>query len=261
MGTASGPRVLISSGREEVGQELASLLRARGAEPEIVETRAHWQGRPADLLFLDLVHGAPDVREARAAFGVECEIVALVDNGSLDQLLPALAAGVSDYLFLPVNAEELGLRWQRHLSGRGGTRAFREGMSGDLGLEFPSRVELLREVVTDVVEACERLAFAGPRATLNLKVALGEALANAVLYGNRQDPEKRVRVQAEFRPGEAVVTVTDEGPGFDPRAVDDPTRPENVDRSHGRGLFLLRSLTDEVRFNETGNSVTLVLHA
>ena len=76
-----------------------------------------------------------------------------------------------------------------------------------------------------------------------------------------QDPDKRVRIRAEFRPGEAVVTVTDEGPGFDPAAVEDPTQPENRDKSHGRGLFLLRSLSDEVRFNEPGNSVTLTLRA
>jgi serine/threonine-protein kinase RsbW len=114
-------------------------------------------------------------------------------------------------------------------------------------------------VIAEVVEACERLAFAGPRATLNLRVALGEALANAILYGNRQDPEKHVHVQAELRPGEVVVTVTDEGEGFDPSSVADPTLPENRGRSHGRGLFLLRKLADEVRFNEVGNAVTLVL--
>jgi len=68
-----------------------------------------------------------------------------------------------------------------------------------------------------------------------------------------------VRVAAALRPGSAEVTVTDEGPGFDPHAILDPTRPENRERSHGRGLFLLRSLTDEVRFNDRGNSITLTL--
>jgi serine/threonine-protein kinase RsbW len=260
MVAAGSSRVLISSARNEVADELAALLAERGAEVDVVESAAQWPGRAPGLLFLDLVRGGPAVREARASFGIDCEIVVLVDNSSFDLLLPALAAGVADYLFLPLNPDEVALRWERHRSGRGGTRALRGGLHGDLGLEFPSRVDLLRTVVSEVVEACERLAFAGPRATLNLKVCLGEALANAILYGNRQDPGKRVRVQAEFRPGEVVVTVTDEGPGFDPGAVEDPTRPENLGRSHGRGLFLLRSLADEVRFNEAGNSVTLVLH-
>jgi len=256
---ADAPRVLIDSDRQEVAAELAALLEARGARPRRVESPADRSGSSPALLFLDLVRGGPDVRQTLAACR-GCEVVVLVDHGSFELLLPALAAGACDYLFLPLNPEEVGLRWERHRAGRGGTRARRRGLNGDLGLEFASRVELLGEAVSEIVEACERLAFTGPRARLNLKVALGEALANAILYGNRQDPEKKVRVQAELRPGEVVVTVTDEGRGFDPSAVEDPTRPENLDRSHGRGLFLLRSLADEVRFNETGNSVTLVLH-
>lgn len=130
---------------------------------------------------------------------------------------------------------------------------------GSLHLEFPSSVRFVREAVAEVVDACERLAFSGSRATLNLRVAVGEALANAILYGNREDPERLVRVAVALRPGWAEVTVTDEGEGFDPGAILDPTRPENRQRSHGRGLFLLRSLTDEVRFNERGNAITLTL--
>ncbi len=260
MKAAAASRVLVCSSRPVVTEELVGLLRRLGAEPGIADSRSEWPDTAPVLVFLDLARGEPSVREARSVFGLECEIIALVDSESFDRLLPALAAGCGDYLFLPVNPEELGLRWHRHASGRGGTRAFRRGLTGDLGLEFPSTAENLRDAVSEVVEACERLAFSGSRATLNLRVAVGEALANAILYGNRQDPEKRVRVRAELRPGEAVVTITDEGPGFDPDSVQDPTVAENRGRSHGRGLFLLRKLADEVRFNETGNSVTLTLH-
>ena len=260
MKAAAASRVLVCSSRPVVTEELVGLLRRLGAEPGIADSRSEWPDTAPVLVFLDLARGEPSVREARSVFGLECEIIALVDSESFDRLLPALAAGCGDYLFLPVNPEELGLRWHRHASGRGGTRAFRRGLTGDLGLEFPSTAENLRDAVSEVVEACERLAFSGSRATLNLRVAVGEALANAILYGNRQDPEKRVRVRAELRPGEAIVTITDEGPGFDPESVQDPTVAENRGRSHGRGLFLLRKLADEVRFNETGNSVTLTLH-
>lgn len=260
MNSASESRVLVCSSRLAVTEELIAQLRQLGAEPGIAASRNEWPDTPPDLVFLDLALGEPSVREARSAFGLDCEIISLVDYESFDRLLPALAAGCGDYLFLPLNPEELGLRWHRHASGRGGTRAFRRGLTGDIGLEFPSTAENLRDAVSEVVEACERLAFSGSRATLNLRVAVGEAMANAILYGNRQDPEKRVRVRAELRPGEAVVTISDEGSGFDPESVRDPTAPENRGRSHGRGLFLLRQLADEVRFNETGNSVTLTLH-
>lgn len=254
--------VLVCSGRTEVAADLAARLSELGAAPLVAPSRDDWPERRPDLVFIDLSDEAQSVRAARAAFGLETELVAVVDGSSIDRLLPAIAAGCSDYLFHPINPAELRLRWQRHAAGRGGDRPLRsEDLSARIRLEFPSSVGYVRDVVAEVVEACERLAFSGSRATLNLRVALGEALANAILYGNEGDEEKLVRLDADLRAGSAVVTVTDQGPGFDPETVLDPTRPENRGRSHGRGLFLLRALADEVEFNERGNAVTLTVRA
>lgn len=252
---------LICSGREVVTDALVPELEALGATCLVAARRTEWPERSPGVAFIDLADSEHPVRAVRLTFGHPTELVAIVDNESVDGLIPALAAGCGDYLFYPINYDELRLKWRKHLEGEGGTRARRPGgLSGSVQLEFPSSVRFVREVVAEVVEACERLAFSGSRATLNLRVAVGEALSNAILYGNREDPEKLVRVVAALRPGCAEVTVTDEGRGFDPLRVLDPTRPENRERSHGRGLFLLRSLTDDVRFNERGNSVTLTLH-
>ena len=254
--------VLVCSGRPDVAGDLAGRLTELGASPVVAPTREHWPDLRPDIVFIDLSDEAQSVRATRAAFGLDTELVAVVDGESIDRLLPAIAAGCSDYLFHPINPAELRLRWQRHTSGRGGDRPRRsEGLSARIHLEFPSSISYVRDAVAEIVEACERLAFAGSRATLNLRVALGEALANAILYGNGEDSDKVVRLDAELRAGSAVVTVVDEGPGFDPSAVLDPTRPENRDRSHGRGLFLLRALADDVRFNERGNAVTLTVRS
>jgi serine/threonine-protein kinase RsbW len=91
-------------------------------------------------------------------------------------------------------------------------------------------------------------------------VSLIEALSNAMLYGNGQDPAKRVHVEISIQQASVVATITDEGGGFDPSLVPDPTIPANLERTGGRGLFLIRSLMDEVRYNARGNSVTLILH-
>ncbi len=80
-----------------------------------------------------------------------------------------------------------------------------------------------------------------------------------MIYGNASDPRKRVRVEVTVRLEEVAVRVTDQGAGFDPSAVPDPTLPDNISKSGGRGIFLMKSLMDEVRFNDQGNSVTLVL--
>ena len=251
---------LICSDRTEVSESLVRELGPLGASCHVASARVEWPVEPPGIAFIDLADAGQPVRQVRLAYGLRTDLVAVVDNESVERLIPALAAGCGDSLFYPINPDELGLKWRKHVEGEGGTRARRPGgLAGSFQFEFPSSVGFVREVVAEVVEACERLAFSGSRATLNLRVAVGEALSNAILYGNQEDPQKLVRVAAALRPGSAEVTVTDEGPGFDPHAILDPTRPENRERSHGRGLFLLRSLTDEVSFNDRGNSITLTL--
>jgi serine/threonine-protein kinase RsbW len=80
-----------------------------------------------------------------------------------------------------------------------------------------------------------------------------------MLYGNSRDPSKRVLVEIAFQLGRIQARVTDQGSGFDPASVPDPTTPENLTKPCGRGLFLMRKLLDEVWYNDQGNQVTLVL--
>ncbi|WP_165226741.1 response regulator [Aquisphaera insulae] len=118
---------------------------------------------------------------------------------------------------------------------------------------------------------------------IRLGVALQEAIVNAMDHGNleldselRQDDERvyhelgerrkaqppycdrRVRLDAGVTRAEASFTIRDEGPGFDPSTLPDPTDPANLWRIGGRGLLLIRTLMDEVRFNETGNEIVLI---
>jgi len=76
--------------------------------------------------------------------------------------------------------------------------------------------------------------------------SLREAIANAVRHGNRMTLERRVGVEYEVSAGEITIRVTDEGEGFDPSAVPDPTAPENLLRPGGRGIFFMRQLMDRV---------------
>lgn len=92
-----------------------------------------------------------------------------------------------------------------------------------------------------------------------VRVALCEALANAILYGNREDPDKRVDVSVAVDHDAVWLEVRDEGAGFDPARVPDPTDPERVSRESGRGLYLIRQLVDEVRFNEQGNAICMIM--
>jgi serine/threonine-protein kinase RsbW len=116
-----------------------------------------------------------------------------------------------------------------------------------------------REVVPAVEAVVAAMADEGyaERDLFSMRLALEEALVNAVKHGNRGDPSLRVNVRSWVGPDEALVEVEDEGPGFDRGGVPDPIAPENLGRSCGRGLLLMRTYMDWVRHSGPGNCVTL----
>ena len=132
-------------------------------------------------------------------------------------------------------------------------------MDQELILELPNDIRSIEHAVEYVMRHCSTCCDYARRFNLNFRVGLTEALSNAMLYGNNSDPQKRVRVEVTVRVEEIAVRITDQGVGFDPTAIPDPTLPDNITKSGGRGIFLMRSLMDEVKFNDQGNSVTLVL--
>ena len=132
-------------------------------------------------------------------------------------------------------------------------------MDQELILELPNDIRSIEHAVEYVTRHCTSCCEYARRLNLNFRVGLTEALSNAMLYGNNSDPEKSVRVEVAIKLEEVSVRVTDQGVGFDPRTVPDPTLPANISKSGGRGIFLMKALMDEVQFNDRGNSVTLVL--
>jgi serine/threonine-protein kinase RsbW len=84
-----------------------------------------------------------------------------------------------------------------------------------------------------------------------------EAVNNAILHGNKSDPFKNVEIDISFTKGELRIKVTDEGNGFKPENIPDPTVPENLESLNGRGVFLMTRLADKIKFSRKGNSVLL----
>ena len=132
-------------------------------------------------------------------------------------------------------------------------------MDQELILELPNDIRSIEHAVEYVTRHCSSCCDYARRLNLNFRVGLTEALSNAMLYGNDSDPGKRVRVEVTIKHEEVSVIVTDQGMGFDPASVPDPTLPGNISKTGGRGIFLMKALMAEVKFNERGNSVTLVL--
>jgi serine/threonine-protein kinase RsbW len=126
----------------------------------------------------------------------------------------------------------------------------------ELKHSLPSHISVVQPFIDQVMSFITRFREVDGSED-DIELALGEALLNAVIHGNAQDPYKRVYVTTRCNSdGEVSITIRDQGLGFDSRAVPDPTAPENRMSSHGRGIYLIRSLMDEVSFDEGGT----VLH-
>lgn len=138
-------------------------------------------------------------------------------------------------------------------------------MSGSevaLDVEIPSDVKYIEGVIELATRKCRELSIPQRKCSLNVRVALAEALSNAILRGNGDAAHKHVRIKATVSDAAVVFDVTDEGPGFDLGADrPDPTTPENLMQEDGRGLFLMQRLMDRVeRFQSDGNVVRLTLN-
>lgn len=93
-----------------------------------------------------------------------------------------------------------------------------------------------------------------------LLLAVVEGVNNAIMHGNKLESDKDVVLQYEISDKDIRFIISDNGPGFDYKSLPDPTTPENIEKTHGRGIFLMKHLADEVEFNETGNEVKIVFN-
>jgi serine/threonine-protein kinase RsbW len=115
-------------------------------------------------------------------------------------------------------------------------------------LVLASRFENIEVAERALLDLCRRAGLVGDD-DYWLVTALREALANAVRHGNQQDPARSVRVAYVVENSTVTITVEDEGEGFDPRDIPDPTDPENLLRPNGRGIFYMRQFMNHVEFS------------
>ena len=120
---------------------------------------------------------------------------------------------------------------------------------------LPSDVARVSPFVDQVMRSIQGLRVTDG-SELDIEIALREALLNAVIHGNMEDPCKHVHLTVRCRAdGEVWIAIQDEGAGFDSGCIPDPTAPEFLMSNHGRGIYLMRALMDEVSFEEGGTVV------
>ncbi|WP_428386869.1 ATP-binding protein [Mucisphaera sp.] len=124
-------------------------------------------------------------------------------------------------------------------------------------IKIPSRLSEVAGVQDRILSAAGPFHYS-EKALFALKLCLDEAVTNAIRHGNGSDPSKQVTIDYAISEEQIRVTICDEGPGFDPGGVPDPTLDENLERPCGRGVMLMAAYMTEVTYNDRGNCVTLV---
>ena len=123
-------------------------------------------------------------------------------------------------------------------------------------LKIPSEIGNLRMVEKAIDELSLALDLSD-EVYGNVLVATMEATNNAIIHGNKLNPEKCVNIYIQLESKELLIHIEDQGTGFDYATVPDPTAPENLEKIHGRGIFLMERLSDEILYLEDGRIVEL----
>lgn len=242
-----------------------------------------------DLVITDLMMPQMDGLELVAAAREKhpmVPVILMTGRGDEEIAAQALQAGAASYVPKRLLAQDL-LDTVRRVLGVSSRKRPRKRLMSCLTetvheFVLENDCSLFDPLVTYLQEDLARMGLCDETECTRIGVALEEALANALCHGNlaldpclrekdeqayrrlfeqrsQQPPyrDRRIRVQAKLSRGKAVFVIRDEGNGFDPACLPDPTDPANLERVCGRGCLLMRTFMDEVTYNETGNEVTL----
>jgi len=122
--------------------------------------------------------------------------------------------------------------------------------------KIESKIENLRIVEKAIDEVSNEIGFNHDNYG-KILVSTMEAVNNAIVHGNKKNESKWVEIEITYKKNILKICVSDEGTGFRPKDIPDPTRAENIENLSGRGVFLMSKLADKIEFNETGNKVTM----
>jgi anti-sigma regulatory factor (Ser/Thr protein kinase) len=218
-------------------------------------------------------------------------VILMTAHGSEEIAIQALKAGAASYVPKRNLAKEL-LETVEDVLAVAGAKQLEQKLLDECWTQtkayfrLPNDLAYIPTLVSHLQENLIRRKICDENGLLRIAVALREALSNAILHGNlevsselrlhdersyyalmekhkNEEPyeDRYVYVAVEESPVEAVYIIRDEGPGFDPASLPDPTDPVNLERACGRGLLLIRTFMDEVRHNKKGNEITLVKRA
>ncbi len=243
-----------------------------------------------DLVLTDLqmpqMNGLELVTKVREEYPM-VPIILMTAKGSEEIAVQALQNGAAYYVPKKMLSQELQEVVDRTLhtakESRSQSRLLRRMTKSETTFELENDLSLIPSIVSYLQDVVTQMRTCEETDRLRVGVALEEALLNAYYHGNlevssdlreqdhtayynlaqertQQDPyrNRRITVEARVTPTESQYVIRDEGPGFNPADLPDPTDPANIERPCGRGLLLMQTFMDSVKYNTVGNEVTMV---
>ena len=123
-------------------------------------------------------------------------------------------------------------------------------------ISIPSLIENIKVIESFIDNAKEKFEI-NDDIYGNIMISVTECISNAIIHGNRSDKNKLVHLELRMEDDQLQFIIEDEGQGFDMQGLKDPTAPENIEKPGGRGIFLIRHLSDEVKFEDGGKKTVL----
>jgi anti-sigma regulatory factor (Ser/Thr protein kinase) len=211
------------------------------------------------LLFTDGIYPlySSNVCTARKQF--EKEALSTLNNGSYKSLLNQVKSKYNEFIDnKPIEDDVTAVVVEVLTQSR--KNQIKEKLGFDAGdpvyLQIISYYEEMDSVIAVILSALDSYGYPD-EIIRKMKITLTELLVNAILHGNNRDFSKKVTIGHLIAKSKVVISIMDEGDGFDPDELLDPTLPENLTKDCGRGLFIVKHYVDEVCFNETGNRITI----
>jgi len=123
--------------------------------------------------------------------------------------------------------------------------------------KIPSQLDLIPDFIHNFMEKIKVLSL-GHDEIFDIKLSLEEALVNAIKHGNKMNLNQVVEFQADITDSQLVIKVTNAGPGFDFTSIPNPTEKDRLEKTSGRGIFLIKKLMDKVEFSDCGRTIKMV---
>lgn len=262
-------RVIVIECDRDLRNDVVSAFSERGHNvtpvDDIAEAKRWIEAGIVDLIIADVASAGADesllLRAINAQRNPIPVVITTIAEGMEEaESLRSVTADVLRHPWTDDAVDEAIERAQAHHLLHGDALKVMPFLTETIQFVIPSRVEYLDGILNHLSERLVKLGIVEPE-SIDVVVALDEAIVNAIKHGNGYDPTKTVRIVAQINRHEARFVIEDEGTGFSPQDVPDPCAPENLLRPSGRGLLLIRNIMDEVEYNSRGNVVTMVKRA